>query len=162
MKTKILFICLGNICRSPMAEGIFRKIVEEANLSARFDIDSAGLINYHQGELPDKRMRTHALRRGYLLTHRSRPICAADFEKFDLIIGMDNQNMKALFSLCPSAQTHKLKLAASYCRQIQTNCVPDPYYGNDNDFEYVIDILEDACAGLLSTLTESHDQPKQS
>ena len=100
--TNILFICLGNICRSCTAEEIFRTMVHKAGRDAAFHIDSAGLINYHEGELPDKRMRSHAADHGYYLTHRSRPVTMADFDKFDLIIAMDERNRDNLLSMAPN------------------------------------------------------------
>ena len=96
----ILFVCLGNICRSPMAEGVFRKILEREHASEQFNIDSSGLIAVHRGELPDSRMRDFAAKRGYALTHRSRPFIRADFDRFDMIIGMDDQNIAGLKQQC--------------------------------------------------------------
>lgn len=95
-KTKILFVCLGNICRSSSAEGVMKQLIEQAGREDEFIIDSAGILSYHQGELPDSRMRAHAARRGYDLTHRSRPVCTDDFYDFDLIIGMDDRNIDDL------------------------------------------------------------------
>lgn len=104
-KHKILFVCLGNICRSSSAEGVMRLLVEEAGLEEQFVIDSAGILSYHQGELPDPRMRAHAIRRGYNLTHRSRPVRTSDFYDFDLIIGMDDRNIEDLKERAPSVET---------------------------------------------------------
>ena len=101
-KKRILFVCLGNICRSSSAEGIMRKLVDEAGLEDAFEIDSAGILSYHQGELPDSRMRAHAARRGYNLVHRSRPVRTDDFFNFDLIIGMDDRNIDDLKDRAPS------------------------------------------------------------
>ena len=123
---RILFVCLGNICRSSSAEGVMKHLIEEAGRADEFLIDSAGILSYHQGELPDSRMRAHAARRGYNLTHLSRPVRTEDFYNFDLIIGMDDRNID--------------------------DHVPDPYYGGSEGFEYVLDILEDACAGLLQSI----------
>lgn len=148
---KILFVCLGNICRSCTAEEIFRSLVAQARLSGQFEIDSAGLINYHEGELPDSRMRNHARRHGYTLTHHSRPITSEDFSHFDLIIGMDDKNRTRLLHLVPSPESaSKVVTMASYLRcHPDVTYIPDPYYGGDADFELVIELLEDACAGLL-------------
>lgn len=152
---KILFVCMGNICRSPMAEGVMHRLLDEAGLKDKYDIDSAGIINYHQGELADSRMRQHALQRGYQLIHRSRPVTTDDFYNFDLIIGMDDRNIEDLRGLAPSPyEVKKIHRMTEYCTHHATDHVPDPYYGGSSGFEYVIDLLEDACAGLLKTLEE--------
>lgn len=150
----ILFVCLGNICRSPMAEGVFNKLIFEKGIHKNYIVDSAGLIAYHQGELADSRMRAHAARRGYNLIHRSRPVRAADFEKFDLIIGMDDQNIRGLQNLAHTPeQTAKIRRMTDFCVNLPATEVPDPYYGGEQGFEYVIDLLEDACNGLLKTIS---------
>jgi protein-tyrosine phosphatase len=150
---KILFVCLGNICRSPMAEGVMKRLVDSAGRTDEFFIDSAGMMAYHQGELPDSRMRAHAARRGYSLTHRSRPVTSDDFERFDLIVGMDDSNIAALQERAPSAaDLKKICRMTDYCTLFtDADHVPDPYYGGASGFEYVIDLLEDACAGLLNS-----------
>jgi protein-tyrosine phosphatase len=152
-KKSILFVCLGNICRSPMAEGVFNKIVLENGVEQQFEIDSAGLISVHQGELPDYRMRQHASRRGYQLTHRSRPVCKADFDKFDLIIAMDEENIAGLKRLAQTkdhlAKIHRM---IDFSSKFAPTHIPDPYYGGDKGFEHVIDLLEDACMGLFGKL----------
>ena len=153
-KYKILFVCLGNICRSSSAEGVMKHLVEEAGLEKQFVIDSAGILSYHQGELPDSRMRAHAARRGYDFVHRSRPVRTCDFEDFDLIIGMDDRNIEDLKERAPSVEAErKIRRMTDYCtRYTQADYVPDPYYGGAEGFEYVLDLLEDACAGLLREL----------
>ena len=150
-KKKILFVCLGNICRSSAAEGVMRRLVEEAGMGDRFEIDSAGILSYHRGELPDPRMRAHAARRGYRLTHRSRPVTTDDFLHFDLIIGMDARNMDDLRERAPSPEEWaKLRRMTDFAlAHTDADHVPDPYYGGAEGFEYVLDLLEDACAGLL-------------
>lgn len=155
MKQRILFVCLGNICRSCTAEEIFRTLAAQTGLADHFHADSAGLIDYHEGELPDPRMRQHALRHGYRLTHRSRPITPADFDRFDLIVGMDEKNLRRLRSLAPTpADAKKVVGMAGYLRHhSEHRIVPDPYYGGDADFELTIELLEDACQGLLDQLT---------
>jgi protein-tyrosine phosphatase len=156
---KILFVCLGNICRSPAAEGIFKQKVEERGLEAEFHIDSAGTYGYHEGELPDSRMRTHASRRGYHLTSLSRPIKKEDFGKFDLIIGMDDNNLHNLKRMAPDRESHqKIRLMTDFCRHYPDDCVPDPYYGGPSGFEHVLDLLEDACEGLLDELKKTGKQ----
>ena len=131
-----------------------QRLVDEAGLQADFELDSAGLIDYHEGELPDARMRRHALQHGYRLTHRSRPVRQADFEHFDLIIGMDERNCSKLRRMAPhAAAAAKVQPMASYLTQHAGHSeIPDPYYGGDEGFELVIALLEDACAGLLDQL----------
>lgn len=152
---KILFVCLGNICRSCTAEEIMRTILNREGLDKNIEVDSAGLISYHQGEQADPRMRAHASRRGYHITHLSRPVRMSDFEEFDLILGMDDSNISRLHELAPSIETEeKIRRMTEYCNRMATDHVPDPYYGGAQGFENVIDILEDACEGLLATLKE--------
>ena len=155
MKTKILFVCLGNICRSPMAEGVFLKIIEREGKENEFEIDSAGTVGYHEGELADSRMRKHASLRGYKLTHRSRPVNREDFEHFDYIIGMDEQNIRGLKNIaCSSENTAKIHRMTDFCQHMTDKEVPDPYYGGDAGFEYVINLLEDCCDGLYHHLVK--------
>lgn len=153
-KHRILFVCLGNICRSSSAEGVMKHLVEEAGRADEFVIDSAGILSYHQGELPDPRMHAHAARRGYNLVHRSRPIRTSDFDDFDLIIGMDDRNIEDLKERAPSVEAErKICRMTDFCtRFTEADHVPDPYYGGAEGFEYVLDLLEDACAGLLEEL----------
>lgn len=154
---RILFVCLGNICRSSSAEGVMKHLVKEAGLEKEFEIDSAGILSYHQGELPDSRMRAHAAHRGYDLVHRSRPVCTDDFEHFDLIIGMDDRNIDDLKDRAPSvAACEKIHRMTEFCTRMVADHVPDPYYGGAEGFEYVLDVLEDACAGLLTFLTQDN------
>ncbi len=148
----ILFVCLGNICRSPMAEGIFLKILEREHVLNRFEVDSAGLLDYHEGELADSRMRFHASKRGYNLIHRSRPVVKADLDKFDWIIGMDDQNIRGLKQLASTAQLSKIHKMTDFCIEINADLVPDPYYDGDQGFENVINLLEDACEGLYKAI----------
>ena len=155
---KILFVCLGNICRSSSAEGVMKHLLEESGLGNEFVVDSAGISSYHQGELPDSRMRAHAIRRGYELTHRSRSVRTEDFYNFDLIIGMDDRNIDDLKDSAPSPEEwKKIHLMTEYCtRFTHADHVPDPYYGGAEGFEYVLDLLEDACAGLLERISQSN------
>lgn len=150
-QTSILFVCMGNICRSPMAEAIFVHILEREGSTDLFEIDSSGLIDYHEGELADSRMRAHASARGYTLAHRSRPVTKADFDRFDWIICMDNQNVQGLKQLTThSHHRAKIHLMTDFCLQMKASYVPDPYYGGDKGFEHVIDLLEDGCEGLYN------------
>lgn len=151
MTQKILFICLGNICRSPAAEGIFQKMVDEQGLSSQFLIDSAAIGPWHIGDLPDSRMRRCGVRHGYNFNSRARQFSTADFDCFDLIIGMDHDNLRAIRAKSRDKDDEqKIRLLADYLRHHPTYAtIPDPYYGGDKDFELVIELLEDACEGLL-------------
>lgn len=153
---RVLFVCLGNICRSPAAEGVMRAITDRRGRHADWIIDSAGTGNYHIGELPDRRMRIHAQRRGYELTHRCRQVRSADFDDFDLIIPMDASNERNLRALAPSAGDEaKIIPMASFVRTLATRFdhIPDPYYEGAEGFELVLDLLDDACEHLFSLLS---------
>jgi protein-tyrosine phosphatase len=152
-KTKLLFVCLGNICRSPSAEGVMKAIVEKHGLAHRFEIDSAGTSGYHAGDAADARMRRHARNRGLELTSISRQVQLRDFDYFDWIIAMDDSNYNDLLSLTRSdAHRKKVVKMTDFCSLPDVDHVPDPYYGGDAGFERVLDILEDACAGFLQSL----------
>ncbi len=151
---KILFVCLGNICRSPMAETIMNDLVDRAGLANDFLIDSAGILSYHAGESADPRMRNFAFQKGYHITSISRPITEDDFRQFDLIIGMDENNMEALRQKAPYDSTAELHQMTEFCTYHPDDFyVPDPYYGGAAGFTHVIELLEDACQGLLDSLT---------
>lgn len=155
-KKKILFVCLGNICRSPTAEGVFRHYVEQAGYGERFEIDSAGTSGHHEGEHADSRMRAHAIRRGYDLTSLSRPISYEDFFKFDYIICMDASNRENLLRLAPTEETaSKIRMMTEWLPKPYIDHVPDPYYGGAEGFERVLDIIEDTCPALLQELLEA-------
>ncbi|MDE5997533.1 MAG: low molecular weight phosphotyrosine protein phosphatase [Muribaculaceae bacterium] len=152
--TKILFVCLGNICRSPAAQGVMEKFIEEQGVANQFEIDSAGLYGGHAGDLPDHRMRVHAQRRGLNLTHRSRQVNESDFEKFDIIVAMDNSNYDRLRAMAPTTEDEKkvVKMADFFTLHPWADCVPDPYYDGAEGFENALDLIEDGCSTLLKSL----------
>lgn len=154
-KIRILFVCLGNICRSPAAEGVMRSLVIRNGDESRWEIDSAGTGGYHVGDLPDRRMRVHARRRGLDLDHICRQVRESDFDNFDLIIGMDRSNVENLRRLAPTPEDEQKILAMKefFSRNSRYDCVPDPYYEGAEGFELVLDLLEDACLNLYNSLT---------
>ena len=157
MIKKILFVCLGNICRSPAAEGIFKQKIKERDLENFFLVDSAGTGDWHVGNLADPRMREIALSRGIELTSRSRKIEESDLYEFDHILVMDNDNLEAVKSLTKDHKNpvnSKIKLILSYSKNSQLNEVPDPYYGGQNGFDHVLDLLDDAIDGLIDSLID--------
>ena len=155
---KILFVCLGNICRSPAAEGILKKYVNEDKLSGNFMIDSAGLLDYHEGESYDPRMIAHAAKRGYMLEGVSRPFVKEDFVKYDLIIVMDNEIFNRLREIDKVNKFgSKIFKMTSFYSKKDFDEVPDPYYSKANGFELVLNILEDSCNGLLEKLKNDDD-----
>ena len=157
-KYSVLFICLGNICRSPAAQAVMQAMVDERGLTERFYIDSAGIGGWHVGDLPDKRMRVHARPRGYELTHRARKVTASDFDEFDLIVGMDAGNIDDLNNLAATIeQQDKVVMMGDYIRRYPNyDHVPDPYYEGSEGFELVLDLLEDACDNLLDRIIEQN------
>jgi len=149
----VLFVCTGNICRSPTADGVFRHLVREAGLESRVKVDSAGTHDYHVGEPPDERAQHHALRRGYDLSAlRARKVAHDDFEQFDLLLAMDRGHLRILQRLAPPEHRHKLRLFMDFATARRLDEVPDPYYGGSRGFEEVLDMVEDAARGLLADL----------
>lgn len=152
-KKSILFVCMGNICRSPAAEEVFRHLAQQRGLEGVFHIDSAGTIGYHSGEYPDRRMRQAAADRGYILRSRARQVVAEDLDRFDLIVGMDRENLEALRAMDATGEHgDKLRLL---CEYISGDCpeeVPDPYYGGKEGFNHVLDLLEEASGPILDSL----------
>lgn len=156
MTTRILFVCMGNICRSPTAEGVFRKAAAAAGVLEQLHIDSAGTHDYHVGRPPDSRAQAAAAGRGYDLSAlRGRQVSKRDFEEFDYILAMDGDNMANLERICPREQRHKLHLFLEFSERFSGEEVPDPYYGSGSGFERVLDMVEDASQGLLARLQSS-------
>lgn len=141
---------MGNICRSPTAHGVFQKKVIEHGLSTQIRVDSAGTHNYHPGSPPDKRSQAHALKRGYDLSdQRARQIKASDFKNYDLILAMDWDNLALIQAECPAEHQSKVRRLTEFCLKHESPVVPDPYYGGKDGFEHVLDLVEDACEGLI-------------
>jgi protein-tyrosine phosphatase len=152
---RILFVCTGNICRSPTAEGMMRAKLQKAGLADRVEVDSAGTTDYHVGAPPDDRSQAHALKRGYdLSTLRARQVAQPDFSRFDLILGMDRRNLDWLREACPPELRDRVRLLVDFARRSHPGHVPDPYYGGARGFEQVLDLLDDACDGLLQVLQQ--------
>lgn len=155
-KKRILFVCLGNICRSPAAQGIMQDIVNRNHAGDRWEIDSAGTGRWHIGQLPDRRMRVHGRTRGYNFDHICRQVSEEDFSRFDLIVGMDAMNMEDLKQLAPSPEAVKKLVPMS--RFMPPNCgydyIPDPYYEGSQGFELVLDLLEQSCQNIFDTIEE--------
>jgi protein-tyrosine phosphatase len=158
---RICFVCLGNICRSPTAEAVFQKMVEDRGLAEQYQIDSAGTASYHEGDLADARSREAAGRRGYPIHSRSRPFEPKDFGRFDWVLAMDMDNVRALVEMAPTnAARERVRLLRSFDPTAAKDAiVPDPYYGGPRGFDEVIDICERACRGLLDTLSPESKKP---
>ena len=156
-KVKVLFVCMGNICRSPLAHGLFEHRVEEAGLSDRIAIDSAGTHAYHVGEQPDPRSQQTALRHGIdLSSQRARKVAGGDFERFDYIVAMDRDNHANLSAICPAEHNDKVKLFLEFAPQLSETEVPDPYYGGDSGFEHVYQLIDAAADGLMADIKSRH------
>lgn len=145
----ILFVCLGNICRSPLAEGIFAHKLQQADLQTAFRIDSAGTSGWHEGELPDRRMMQTAKQYGLLLTHRSRPLLRSDFHDFDLLLAMDASVLREMQRRAPAGTAHKLQLMRAYDALSSGADVEDPYYQDQYGFEICYQVLDECCERLL-------------
>ncbi len=155
--TKLLFVCLGNICRSPSAENIMNYLIEKEGLTGQIICDSAGTSSYHIGSAPDRRMQAAAKKRGIELKGRARQIEPYDLEDFDLILAMDKSNYYDILALDPQRKyKDKVKLICDFATQHSDQEVPDPYYGGEDGFNYVIDLLLDACQGLLDYCSATH------
>ncbi|MDP0587900.1 MAG: low molecular weight protein-tyrosine-phosphatase [Candidatus Endonucleobacter bathymodioli] len=157
MIIRVLFVCLGNICRSPTAHGVFVKQVADAGLSESIHVDSAGTSSGHKGSLPDVRSREEALARGYDLSFiRSRQVLLDDYRKQDLILAMDQENLETLRSQCPEEFQQKLGLFLAFADNVDVREVPDPYYGGDENFAKVLSLIEDGGIALLKHLQKNH------
>lgn len=153
----ILFVCMGNICRSPTAHGVFTHLVQERGLADRFRIDSAGTIDYHVGEPPDPRAQAAALRRGIdLAALRARQVCEADFDDYDYILAMDLENLDYLRSRCPEKDHNRIRLFLDFAPGEGPTEVPDPYYGGRDGFDHVLTLVRAASEGLLAHIEERH------
>ena len=156
-RVSVLFVCMGNICRSPTAHGVFRKLVQETGLLGEIGIDSAGTHAYHVGEAPDRRARATAERRGIDLSDlRARKATSEDFLAFDYVLAMDQDNYFSLLQICPRGMEHKLQLFMDFAPAMRTREVPDPYYGGPTGFERVFDLVEAAAQGLLDDIRARH------
>lgn len=151
--TRVLFVCLGNICRSPTAEAVFREFARRESPGFAVEVDSAGTHGYHAGSPPDERAIAAARRRGIDMTAlRARRVIPADFERYDLVLAMDEQNYDELRRIAPKAQRERVRLFLDFAPQLQRRDVPDPYYGGATGFEEVLDLVEEAARGLLAAL----------
>ena len=154
MTRRVLFVCLGNICRSPTAEAVFRDLVQRQAAQLAIEVDSAGTHAYHAGSAPDERAISAARRRGIDMSRlRARKVEAADFERFDLVLAMDEQNLQRLRQLAPATHRDRVRLFLDYAPQLERRDVPDPYYGDATGFEEVLDLVEEAARGLLAALS---------
>ncbi|MBB3046307.1 protein-tyrosine phosphatase [Litorivivens lipolytica] len=152
---RVLFVCLGNICRSPTAHAIFEQRVKDAGLSDRVSVDSAGTGDWHIGRPPDPRATEAAAKRGFDMSHlRARQFCTEDFQNFDYILAMDEANLSDIQALAPASHGARVELFLDYASHFTEREVPDPYYGGDEGFTHVLDLVEDAANGLLKTLQE--------
>jgi protein-tyrosine phosphatase len=156
-KVRVLFVCMGNICRSPTAEAVFRRAVDKAGLKDLIECDSAGTHDYHIGEPPDQRAQQAASRRGYDMSHlRGRQVGERDFARFDYVVAMDRRNLSLLEELCPAGHADKLRLYCDFHEDYAGREVPDPYYGGPRGFEQVLDIIETVSGSLVARLQQAH------
>ncbi|MES9991405.1 MAG: low molecular weight protein-tyrosine-phosphatase [Candidatus Thiodiazotropha sp.] len=156
-KISILFVCMGNICRSPTAQGVFRELVAQQGLSDYIATDSAGTINYHAGSKPDRRARETAVKRGLDLSDlRARVVTVDDFDLFDYVVAMDRSNYADLLAICPEGREERLHLFLDFAPDQPMREVPDPYYGGPAGFDRVFDLVEEASRGLLDSVVSRH------
>lgn len=158
---RVLFVCMGNICRSPTAQGVFEWLIEQEGVAGEIEVDSAGTHAYHIGDPPDQRAANAAARRGIDISQqRARKVKPSDFERFDYVLAMDSDNFSLLDTICPPEHQEKLSLLLDYARHMGVEEVPDPYYGSINGFEQVLDLVEAAAKGLLDHIKQTHLQEK--
>lgn len=156
-QVKVLFVCLGNICRSPTAHGVFEQLVHQQGLQEYIYVDSAGTHAYHVGEQPDRRSQAAALERGVdLSSQRARRVLVEDFDQFDYVLAMDHSNLQNLMELATESQQARIHLFMRFAQRWQETEVPDPYYGGSRGFERVLDMVEDAADGLLNHIRQHH------
>lgn len=154
-KIRVVFVCMGNICRSPTAHGVFEAKLLAHELADIVEVDSAGTHAYHIGEAPDRRSQQTANKRGYQMDHlRARKVSSADFEHFDYVLAMDDDNFRNLESICPPRHSNKLKMFLEFSSGFDEREVPDPYYGGAQGFEHVLDLIEDASEGLIEDIRQ--------
>ncbi len=154
--TKVLFVCLGNICRSPTAHGVFQAMVTDEGLAGQIHVDSCGTGEWHVGEAPDRRASSAARQRGYdLSTLRARQLCTEDFEQFDYILAMDHANLRDIRALAPADYRGRIGLFLEYAHGQAEREVPDPYYGGADGFDHVLDLVEEASRGLLRAIGDA-------
>ncbi len=162
VKHRLLFVCLGNICRSPMAEGAFRRVAAEQGVLGRFEIDSAGLSDWHVGQAPDNRAQRAASRRGIDISGQSaRQIAREDFARFDLLLVMDGSNYDELAELAPRNAKHKIRRLLDFAPHAGTKDVPDPFFGEAEGFDHALDLIEEAARGLLTELLGEEEAAKK-
>ncbi len=160
MNISVIFVCTGNICRSPSAHGVFRDLVKAEGLSDRFRIESAGTQSFHVGEPPDARSAETALQRGYdLSTLRAQRLEASDFETFDYLLAMDDAHYNMMMASSPLEYRDKIIMFLDFAPDFSETNVPDPYYGSEQGFEHVLDMVESACKGLLEHIKQEHFEP---
>jgi protein-tyrosine phosphatase len=159
-KQRLLFVCLGNICRSPMAEGVFRRVAEQEGVLDLFEIDSAGLGDWHVGQAPDTRAQAAAQDRGIDISDQSaRQIAPGDYDRFDLLLAMDGSNYQELLQLAPRDARHKIRRFLDFAPHVGTKDVPDPFYGGSEGFDHALDLIEQAARGLLAELLSATSKP---
>ncbi len=157
-KHRLLFVCLGNICRSPMAEGVFRRVAQEEGMLDRFEIDSAGLGNWHVGQAPDSRAQAAARTRGVDISDQSaRQVTKGDFARFDLLLAMDGSNYDELVELAPKSARHKIRRFLDFAPHVGAEDVPDPFFGGTEGFNHALDLIEAAARGLLAELLSAEE-----